>query len=202
MTSLLWTLIAIQIAMGAFDTLYHHELTERLAWRPSQRTNCSCTASATCSMRCCSCRSAGWRCMASWRSLIMAMLVTEVVITLMDFVEEDLSRSCRRASGSTTRCSRSTTAPSWCCCCRSCRLGESDRPKPRVLRHWSILAALAAIGVVIFGLRDFAARAAGAQLRPAAAVARLRPRQTILITGATGFIGTRLVAGLPAPGIR
>ena len=38
MTSeLLSTLIAIQIAMGGFDAVYHHELTERLAWRPSQR---------------------------------------------------------------------------------------------------------------------------------------------------------------------
>ena len=37
MTPLLWTLVAIQVAMGAFDTVYHHELTERLAWRPSQR---------------------------------------------------------------------------------------------------------------------------------------------------------------------
>ncbi len=36
-SELLWILVAIQIAMGAFDTLYHHELTERLAWRPSQR---------------------------------------------------------------------------------------------------------------------------------------------------------------------
>jgi uncharacterized protein len=36
-SSLLWSLIAIQIAMGAFDTFYHHEMTERLAWRPSQR---------------------------------------------------------------------------------------------------------------------------------------------------------------------
>lgn len=36
-STLLWSLIAVQIAMGAFDTLYHHELTERLAWRPSQR---------------------------------------------------------------------------------------------------------------------------------------------------------------------
>ena len=36
MTSdLLWTLIAAQIAMAAFDTIYHHELTERLArWSP------------------------------------------------------------------------------------------------------------------------------------------------------------------------
>ena len=23
--------------MGVFDTFYHHEFTERLAWRPSQR---------------------------------------------------------------------------------------------------------------------------------------------------------------------
>ena len=37
MTSLLWILIAIQVVMGVFDTFYHHELTERLAWRPSQR---------------------------------------------------------------------------------------------------------------------------------------------------------------------
>jgi len=31
----LWTLIAIQIFMGAFDTLVHHEGSERLAWRAS-----------------------------------------------------------------------------------------------------------------------------------------------------------------------
>jgi hypothetical protein len=38
MTSpVLWVLIAFQLAMGLFDIVYHHELTERLAWRPSQR---------------------------------------------------------------------------------------------------------------------------------------------------------------------
>jgi hypothetical protein len=31
MTQLLWSLIAVQIALGAFDTIYHHELKERLA---------------------------------------------------------------------------------------------------------------------------------------------------------------------------
>ncbi len=29
----LLVLLAIQGALGAFDTLYHHELTERLPWR-------------------------------------------------------------------------------------------------------------------------------------------------------------------------
>ena len=36
-SDLLWTLIALQIVLGAFHTLYHHEFTERLAWRASQR---------------------------------------------------------------------------------------------------------------------------------------------------------------------
>jgi hypothetical protein len=31
MTDLIWTLIFAQVAMGALDTLDHHELTERLA---------------------------------------------------------------------------------------------------------------------------------------------------------------------------
>ena len=33
----LWTLIAIQLALGLFDIVYHHEMMERLAWRVSQR---------------------------------------------------------------------------------------------------------------------------------------------------------------------
>ena len=37
MTDLLWAFVFLQTMMGGFDTLYHHELTERLAWRPSQR---------------------------------------------------------------------------------------------------------------------------------------------------------------------
>src|SRR5437667_152605 len=34
---LLFTLLAVQGALGAFDVLYHHELGERLPWRPSAR---------------------------------------------------------------------------------------------------------------------------------------------------------------------
>ena len=36
-SDLLWTLIGVQILFGGFDTLFHHEFTERLAWRASQR---------------------------------------------------------------------------------------------------------------------------------------------------------------------
>ena len=91
-SSFLWTLIAIQIAMGAFDTFYHHELTERLAWRPSQRHE----------LRLHSVRNAlyallfltlGWlEVRGFWALIVIAVLAIEVVVTLMDFVEEDLSR--------------------------------------------------------------------------------------------------------------
>ena len=92
MTSLLWTLIAIQIVMGMFDTFYHHELTERLAWRPSQRYE----------LQLHSLRNMlyaflflvlGWlEVHGLFAMLVIAVLVAEIVITLMDFVEEDMSR--------------------------------------------------------------------------------------------------------------
>ena len=92
MTPLLWTLIAIQIAMGAFDTFYHHEMTERLAWRPSQRHE----------LRLHGVRNIlyallflilGWSEVHGYLAvMVIAVLVAEIVITLMDFVEEDISR--------------------------------------------------------------------------------------------------------------
>lgn len=92
MTPLLWTLVAIQVAMGAFDTLYHHELTERLAWRASQRHE----------LQLHSIRNffyallflvLGWlEVHGVFALVIIAVLAAELVITLMDFVEEDLSR--------------------------------------------------------------------------------------------------------------
>ena len=92
MTSLLWILIAIQVVMGVFDTFYHHELTERLAWRPSQRYE----------LQLHSLRNVlyallflvlGWlEVHGILAMLIIAVLAAEIVITLMDFVEEDMSR--------------------------------------------------------------------------------------------------------------
>ena len=32
----LYALLSVQIALGLFDVLYHHEITERLPWRSSQ----------------------------------------------------------------------------------------------------------------------------------------------------------------------
>src|SRR5580704_13013800 len=93
MTSLLlWALIAMQIAMGAFDTVYHHELTERLAWRPSQRHELELHAARNVLYALLFLTFGFSEVHGFWATLVMVVLAVEVVITLMDFVEEDMTR--------------------------------------------------------------------------------------------------------------
>jgi uncharacterized protein (TIGR01777 family) len=75
----------------------------------------------------------------------------------------------------------------------------------RLVDHgWlGIAATICAAGVMVFGLRDVAASNRLARLQSAPAdelVTKLGDCQTVLVTGATGFIGRRLVAGLAAGG--
>ena len=88
----LWILIGLQIAMGLFDTLYHHEFTERLAWRPSQRRELQLHAVRNL-LYCALFLLLGWTEVHGWFAwAVVATLTTEVVVTLLDFVEEDVSR--------------------------------------------------------------------------------------------------------------
>jgi uncharacterized protein len=205
MTPLLWSLIAIQIALGAFDTLYHHELTERLPWRASQRHE----------LQLHSIRNAfylvlflvlGWlEVHGIWAVMTIAVLAAEIVITLMDFVEEDLSRKLPASE----RINHTLLAINY-----GVILGLllpvlvdwSLRPSAVLVADHgliSIAATIAAFGVGLFALRDFAAseRLARPRGEPAKRlVEKLVGRQTVLVTGATGFVGSRLVAALAAAG--
>jgi hypothetical protein len=93
MTSgLLWSLIAVQMALGAFDTLYHHELTERLAWRPSQRRELRLHGARNLAYAVLF-AVLGWAEVRGVLALaLLVLLAAELIITLMDFVEEDRSR--------------------------------------------------------------------------------------------------------------
>ena len=205
MTPLLWTLIAIQVVMGAFDTLYHHELTERLAWRPSQRRELQLHAV----------RNVfyallflvlGWLEVTGFLAMIViAVLAAELVITLMDFIEEDLSRKLPPSE----RVNHTLLALNYgaiLVLLLSVLIGWAQQPLgiKGVDHGWlGIAAGICAIGVGLFGLRDFAASRRLARLTGTPAkdlVETLSASQTVLVTGATGFIGRRLVASLTGGG--
>jgi uncharacterized protein (TIGR01777 family) len=206
MTSqLLWWLIAIQIAMGTFDTLYHHELTERLAWRPSQRSELQLHAVRN-MLYAVLFLMLGWlEVHGLWASLVIAVLVAEVVVTLWDFVEEDLTRKLPASE----RINHTLLALNYgaiLVLLLPVLAQWAGAPTGMVLTsygYWSLLASAAAIGVAIFGLRDWAASRRSDRLRggPVDRLMEALPRsQTVLVTGATGFIGRRLVEALAAGG--
>src|SRR5262249_25243678 len=152
--------------MGAFDTLYHHELTERLAWRPSQAHE----------LRLHGVRNllyAALFLLLGWTEthgllamLVIAVLVAEVVVTLMDFVEEDMSRKLP----ATDRINHPLLALNYGAILALLApvliggAGLATALVPVSYGPWSILATLAAIGVALFGLRDLAAAARARRL--------------------------------------
>ena len=203
--SVLWTLISVQVFMGAFDTLVHHEGTERLAWRASQKTelrlhgirNLFYALIFICF---------GWFEPHGIMTILLAMiLVLEVGITLWDFVEEDLTRKLPASE----RINHTLLALNYgaiLALAAPYLWAWAFLPTaivPVSYGWWSVMATLSAIGVGAFGLRDLLAAERSERLKrgdPAKLVTSLEPRQRVLITGGTGFIGQRLVQALVAGG--
>lgn len=202
-TQTLWTLIAIQIAMGAFDTLVHHELTERLAWRPSQHHELQLHGARNL-LYAVLFATLGWATVHGILAMIViAVLLVEMIITLMDFVEEDLSRRLP-ASERINHTLLTLNYGAILALLLPVLIAWADEPTAIAATSygwWSALATLSALGVAVFGVRDLAASRRVTRLLSgdaAALVDNLTDRKTILVTGATGFIGQRLVAALTA----
>jgi hypothetical protein len=170
-SSPLWTLITIQIAMGAFDTFYRHEMTERLAWRPTQRHELQLHGVRN-MLYALLFLTLGWlEVHGIWAMIVIAVLVAEVVITLMDFVEEDISRKLPASE----RINHTLLALNygailvlllpvlieWA--------GQSTAVTTAFYGFWGVLAAVSAAGVSLFGLRDLAASKRLARLNGVAA---------------------------------
>jgi uncharacterized protein (TIGR01777 family) len=205
MTDLIWTLVFIQVAMGGFDTLYHHELTERLAWRPSQAGELRLHGVRNLSYAV-MLLSLGWsRPQGAAAIGLIVLMVGELLITLWDFVEEDRTRKLP-ASERVTHTLLTLNYGVVLALVIPILADWAASPTtlvPTFYGVWSVLCALAAIGVVVFGLRDLAAARRATRIvacDPVPLVAALKPRQSILVTGATGLIGRRLVAGLVGAG--
>jgi uncharacterized protein len=204
-SDLLWILLFNQIVMGAFDTIYHHELTERLPWRASQGHELALHAIRSL-LYATVLFVLGWfELHGVWALALLAVLAVEVVITLMDFVEEDLTR----ALPATERINHTLLALNYgaiLVLLVPMLLEWSREPvaiKPVWHGFWSVFMAISAAAVLISCLRDFFAARRAKHLIPGRAaelVAVLPERQHVLVTGATGFIGSRLVEGLTSAG--
>lgn len=205
MSSLLWTLIAVQIALGLFDTVYHHEFTERLAWRSSQQRELRLHAVRNLAYALLF-GVIGWSVPGGWLAVSLALLlVAELLITLWDFVEEDRSRllpATERVAHTLLALNYGAVlALAW-----PVVSGWTEQPTGLAAAYhgqWSWMCAGAAAGTILFGLRDLAAaRRIGrfAPERKAALAEGLEPGAAVLVTGGTGFIGRRLVGALAARG--
>jgi len=202
---ILWTLLSIQITMGAFDMIVHHEGTERLAWRKSQKHE----------LRLHGVRNFFYAviflCFAwaephgVWTMILSGILLVEVLITLWDFVEEDMTRKLP----ATERVLHTLLALNYgaiLALAAPFLWAWVWMPTAFVTVNygwWSVLLTLSSLGVAVFAARDLFAAQRCDRLESGDAarlVADLPPRQSVLVTGGTGFIGQRLVAALVAGG--
>ena len=202
---ILWSLIAIQVAMGAFDTLVHHEGTERLAWRPSQRRELQLHGVRNAFYALIFLAFAWIEPHGVWSMILGGILIVEILITLWDFVEEDMTR---KLPG-TERVNHTLLALNYgAILALAVPILWTWAQMPTALQPtsygwWSIFATLSALGVGLFSVRDLLAAKRSDRLMQGGAaqlVDALPPRQKLLVTGGTGFIGARLVEALVAAG--
>lgn len=205
MNDTLWIAVFAQMLMGAFDTIYHHEGTERLAWRPAQRVELFLhgvrnLAYAVMFM------ALGWfEPRGLWAVELLALLAGELLITLWDFVEEDRTRhlpASERVTHTLLTLNYGVILAMlvpWL----TGLAGQATELAPAYHGLMSWFCAIAAAGVVVSGLRDLGAARRTVRLTecdPARLAVSLPGRQSILVTGGTGFIGSRLVSALLAAG--
>ncbi len=199
--NLLLTLLIVQALMGAFDTIYHHELTVALPAHASARSELKVHALRSVLYGVIFIGLAwfvfgGW-----WIAALWLIVLIEVVLTLIDFLIEDHTRVLPQSErvlhtllaigGGVAFTVLALQTPAWWAL--PTQLVAADYG----WKSWFL--TLAAIGVTLSGLRDaLAARSlARIDMEPPLDVGAAHLK--FLIAGGTGFIGAalthRLIAG-------
>src|SRR6187549_3605347 len=90
--SILAVLLVMQIALGGFDNLWHHELQERLPSKREARVEIALHAGRELCYALLFAALAWWTWHGAWTAAVIGLLVIEVCVTLADFIVEDKTR--------------------------------------------------------------------------------------------------------------
>lgn len=200
--TIILSLLLVQCLMGAYDSLWHHEITERLPYKRSARRELLLHSSRE-FLYAVIFFGLAWR---EWRGLwawlLATLLLIEVLLTLADFLEEDRTR---RLPGM-ERVLHTILAVNY-----GVWLGVFAPHLYQWSRHQSTMLpvdygwpssclTIAAAGVLLLAVRNCYAYLQHSRptywVRHPFCVGRSDSPRTYLITGATGFIGTALVRKL------
>lgn len=206
----IFLLLSIQAALGAFDNLWHHELEARLPQRTSARYELSLHAAREAIYGVVFFGLAWFEWRGAFAAVLAGLLLIEVGITLADFLEEDRTRRLPPFE----RLLHTVLTISY-----GLFLGLIgpvlwawvQQPTAMVLapHGWvSWLFTAYAIGVWAWSVRNTLAAIKLYRTTPPAQPSTtvhthgLQPQPATLVTGATGFVGSALVADLVRSGQR
>ena len=197
-------LLLLQFALGAYDTIVHHELTARLTTRRTAARELAIHATRSGIYAVLFVFFAHFAPTGFWLALVWAVIAIEVPITLYDFRIEDLTRTLPPSertlhtvlainAGVMFGLYALATAGAWHL---PSALGVADRGL------YAIALDLGAIGLLASAVRDALAARALARRPASRPLWAAAPPRSFLIAGATGFIGHALSEGLLAAGHR
>ena len=195
----LWMLFA-QALLGAFDTIWHHELTVALPRCATARMELALHSARALLYGLVFAGLAWFEFAGGWAAVLVATVLVEVLITLADFVIEDRTRllpaservthTVLAINGGAAFALLATVLPDWW-----------SQPTALVFVDRGVLSWLltgAAIGVTLSGVRDGLAAWQVARIAALPALDLGAAPRRVLVTGGTGFIGAALVRALLA----
>ncbi len=197
-------ILAAQTILGALDNVLHHEITERLPSKPSARRELALHSTREAIYAVLFLIFAWVEPSGIFAAVVLTLLVVEVAVTVTDFLEEDRTRRLppfERVLHTVLAVLYGTflglTIP-WL-------VVQTLEPTAVAFTSYGLLSwifTFASAGVLAFSIRNAIAVYALGKMAPLSAPPQSASGRTILVTGATGFIGAPLVERLLARGDR